>query len=90
MVNNATVWHPISANQGLVPHVVDQETYTLTLSGLIPDATYKFRVDVRQKDGEKPMDGIVDGKESLAVNIPCTGRKKTETVFLYTKMRSIC
>ena len=81
MVKNATDWQPISASQGLVPHVVDQQTYTLTLSGLIPDATYKFRVDVRQKDGEKPMDGIVHGKESQEVIIPCTGRTKPEAVF---------
>ena len=69
LVDNATEWEHI----GNIPHIVDKVTYTEVLTYLEPDVRYKFRVDVRQQDGEKPMDRKVEGKESRVVLIPCTG-----------------
>ena len=71
IVGSFTEWQPL--NPSSVPHVNDQEFYDLTLTNLVADAKYKFRVDVRQKDDDKNMDAIIDGKESSEVLIPCTG-----------------
>ena len=67
----------MSAEPSVVPHVSDQEVYTVTLTNLVPDATYKFRVDVRQQNGDKIMADKAAGKESREVVIPCTGMLMT-------------
>ena len=55
-----------------VPHVAGKQWYDEILIDLEPDVFYVFRVDVRQKDGDKLMRYILDGKTSEEFFIPCT------------------
>lgn len=62
-----------------VNHSADQDTYRTISSTLIPNAYYRYRIDVRQMDGSKPMPVTMKGKTSTSVQIPCTEISTTTT-----------
>ena len=67
---NATPWDEVIN----IPHNDSQTAYTVTLQDLLPDSSYNFRVNVRQKDGDKLQQKIMNGDDSGFVFVQCTGK----------------